>query len=327
MRRIEYYLWLVAIILGLLIFDGKVSCAGEVTSVNITLERFQEEGTPTDCSFCSDIWGSVEDFSSIILTSPLPDTYSLSLASEGDQWAYDQEGTQAAIEAEFIDGLYTFDVTYNDGTPPESTSLNLGGSFPVFPANVAVTAVTGGQVTWDAWASPAYPLGILIEIEEALGTESVRQELSYTDTSYLIPSGFLQDNTVYDLSVSFISSMYPSTHKISISRVSFHTTIIDIVPETITTKTKWITCHIWPPDGYDVTQINQDSIRLKDDIPPVRTSIRKKQQMLVVKFPTSGLSPLVPGPLELTVTGELTDTTPFEGTDSVEVVKKGGKPS
>lgn len=327
MRRIEYYLWLVAIILGLLIFDGKVSSAGEVTSVNITLERFQEEGRPTDCSFCSDVWGSVEEFSSIILTSPLADTYPLSITSDEDQWAFDKEGTQAAIEAEFPDGTYTFNVTYNDGTPPETISLNLGGSFPVFPANIAVTAVTGGQVTWDAWASPADPLGILVEIEEAPGTQSVRQELSYTDTSYLIPSGFLQDDTTYRLSISFFSSTYPYTHKTSISRVWFHTIIIDIVPDTITTKTKWITCHIWPPDGYDVTQIVPDSIRLNVDIQPVKTSIRKKQQMLVVKFPTSGLQPLEPGPLDLTVIGELNDATTFEVTDSVEVVRKGGKPS
>jgi len=47
--------------------------------------------------------------------------------------------------------------------------------------------------------------------------------------------------------------------------------------------------------------------------------------MLVVKFPTSGLT-LEPGPLELTVSGELTDGTTFEDSDTVEVIEKGGKP-
>jgi hypothetical protein len=327
MRRIEYYLWSVAIILGLLILNGEVSRAGDVTSYGIWVDRFQEDGKPTFCAFCSDVWGTVEFFDSIILTSPPLNTYSLSLASEGDQWAFDKEGKQTAIEAEFPDGIYTFNVTYNDGTLPESISLNLGGSFPVFPSNITVTAVTGGQVTWDAWSSPVEPVGILVEIEEVLGTNSVRQELSYTETSYLIPSGFLQDNTTYELSISFISSMYPLAHKSSISKISFHTIIVDIVPDTITTKTKWITCHIWPPDGYDATQIVLDSIRLNGGVKPVRTSIRKKNQILVIKFPTSGLPSLEPGPLNLTVTGELNDATTFEVTDSVEVVQKGGKPS
>jgi len=102
---------------------------------------------------------------------------------------------------------------------------------------------------------------------------------------------------------------------------------IDIVPDTISTRTKSNTCHIWPPDGYDVTEIKTDSIWLNEIIQPVRISVRRKQQMLVVKFPTSGLSPLELGKLELTVIGELNDETPFEGTDSVEVVQKGGKPS
>ena len=110
-----------------------------------------------------------------------------------------------------------------------------------------------------------------------------------------------------------------------LNEIVFTTLIVDIVPDTISTKTKTITCNIWPLDGYDVTEIDLDSIRLNTEIEPVRVSVRRKQQMLVVKFPTSELT-LEPGTLELTVSGELTDETPFEGTDSVEVVQKGGKP-
>jgi hypothetical protein len=114
---------------------------------------------------------------------------------------------------------------------------------------------------------------------------------------------------------------------------SFTTTVIegepaniDIVPDTISNKTKTITCHIWPPDGYDVTEIDADSIRLEESIPPLRTSVRRKQQMLVVKFSTSELD-LTPTPeLVLTVSGDLTDGTDFVDTDSVEVVQK-GKPN
>jgi hypothetical protein len=99
---------------------------------------------------------------------------------------------------------------------------------------------------------------------------------------------------------------------------------IGIVQDTISSKTKTITCNIWPPSGYDVTQIDTSSILLNATIQPVQISVRRKQQMLVVKFPTSELS-LVPGQLELSISGELIDGTPFEDSDTVTVVQKGGK--
>jgi hypothetical protein len=101
---------------------------------------------------------------------------------------------------------------------------------------------------------------------------------------------------------------------------------VDIVPDTISTKTKSITCNIWPPNGYDVTQIDQGSIRLNDEIQPVRISVRQHQQTLIVKFPTSQLL-LEPGTLDLTVIGSLTDGTTFADSDTVEVIERGGKPN
>lgn len=103
---------------------------------------------------------------------------------------------------------------------------------------------------------------------------------------------------------------------------------IDVSQDTISTRAKSITCYIWPPEGYDVTQIDASSIMLSDgiiDIPPDRVSVRRNQ-MLVVKFSTSELS-LEPRELELTVSGDLTDGTTFEDSDSVTVVQKGGKPN
>ena len=99
---------------------------------------------------------------------------------------------------------------------------------------------------------------------------------------------------------------------------------IDILADTIRLKTKWITCHIWPPAGYNVADIKPDSILLEGGILAVRPSIRKKKQILVAKFPASDLN-LQTGPRELFVRGELTDGTPFVGSDFVTVVTKGGK--
>lgn len=102
---------------------------------------------------------------------------------------------------------------------------------------------------------------------------------------------------------------------------------IDIVPDTISTRNKTITCYIWPPAGYDVTEIDQSNIRLEGFIPPDRVSVRSKQQRLVVKFPTAELNLEPISERVLTVTGDLTDGTTFVDNDTVEVVQKGGKPN
>jgi len=100
--------------------------------------------------------------------------------------------------------------------------------------------------------------------------------------------------------------------------------IVDIV-DTITTKTKWIDCYLWLP-GYDVADIDLDSIRLGGSISAVRASVRKKQQMLVVKFSASelNLDPR-PEPYSLTVSGELNGGTTFACSDDITVIQKGGK--
>ena len=102
--------------------------------------------------------------------------------------------------------------------------------------------------------------------------------------------------------------------------------VVEIVHDTISNKTKWITCHIWPSEGYYVEDIIKDSILLNGHIQPVRIFVNNKKQELVVKFSTSELT-LDPGTLDLTVSGELNNGATFEVTDFVEVVKKGGKPS
>jgi hypothetical protein len=100
---------------------------------------------------------------------------------------------------------------------------------------------------------------------------------------------------------------------------------VDIVEDTITTKTKWTTCNISLPENCNVADINPDNILLNGTIPGVRPSINRKQEKLVVKFPVSELNlEPSPDPYELTVSGELTDGTPFAGADDVKMVERGG---
>lgn len=102
---------------------------------------------------------------------------------------------------------------------------------------------------------------------------------------------------------------------------------VDIVEDTITAKTKWTTCNIWLPDNCHAADINPDKITLNGTIKGVRPSVSRKEDKLVVKFLASelNLEPR-PEPYELTVSGELTDGTPFSGVDDVKIVeRKGGK--
>jgi len=104
---------------------------------------------------------------------------------------------------------------------------------------------------------------------------------------------------------------------------------IDIVPDTVTTKAKTITCKIWPPSGYDVTQIDEGSIRLNGTIAPYGRAVYRKgttPQYSLFTFPTSGMfTEPSPNPVPLNVSGQLDDGTPFAGTDYVILVKKGRK--
>jgi hypothetical protein len=98
--------------------------------------------------------------------------------------------------------------------------------------------------------------------------------------------------------------------------------IVDI-SDTITPQTKWITCYL-TFEGYDVADIDIDTIRLEGDIPAVRASIRENQQMVVLRFSGSELD-LAPRlePYLLAVAGQLIDGSTFTGSDYVTVTEKG----
>ena len=112
--------------------------------------------------------------------------------------------------------------------------------------------------------------------------------------------------------------------------------IIDIDPDTLNlgSKGKWITSYIELPEGYLVEDSDIDSVALtmiNDDLldPPLYTIGPSEIgdyddddiPDLMVKFDREELIPLLEvGDAELTVAGELTDGTPFEGSDTIRVI-------
>jgi hypothetical protein len=91
---------------------------------------------------------------------------------------------------------------------------------------------------------------------------------------------------------------------------------VRIIPRSINlaSKGKWIACYIWLPEDCDVAAIDTNSVLLEDEIEPESLKTDEDQQVAIAKFNRSAVQAiLAPGEAELTVGGELTDGTVFEG--------------
>ncbi len=101
-----------------------------------------------------------------------------------------------------------------------------------------------------------------------------------------------------------------------------------IVPQTINLASKgnWITCYIWLPDEYDVADIEPNSIFLESQIQPEQFSVDEQQQVATARFTREDVHTILEvGDIELTITGQLTDRTVFEGADTIKIIDKTGK--
>jgi len=187
--------------------------AADITGYGVTIDRHLNSGI-LSYSFCTDVWGS--DIGAITVVSPSGNTYSLGYIPEEGQWGFDKDGGDHIL-SEFIDGIYIFNVTYTDSTN-ESLSVQLGGSFPPFPEFVSLDSI---NLTWEQWLNPIDPIGIEVGIESEGGAE-ISEWLSASATSYNIPSGFLQDDTIYDIEIMFLTSTNPNAHKNSELTINYH---------------------------------------------------------------------------------------------------------
>jgi len=108
----------------------------------------------------------------------------------------------------------------------------------------------------------------------------------------------------------------------------FHENMVDICEDTINLKEEyqWLTCYIWLPEEYDISDINPDTIHLNDSIEVSCFQIKEELQLLIAKFSWSQVAEMLKsGPFEFIVSGKLFNGTPFDSCDMVTVIDEVNK--
>jgi len=166
----------------------------------------------------------------------------------------------------------------------------------------------------------------------------------YWDRATGILTEFMIENVIVDESLNYVTSTSMSFQIVGTNlwESPFVSATTDIDPDTLNLKSKgkWITAYIELPEGYNVSDIDIYSIRLNDTFPvsllvnppvPVPTEIGDYDNDgipdLKVKFNRKALTShiyhtlgIMYGNVTLTITGNLTDGTMFEGSDTIKVI-------
>ena len=136
-------------------------------------------------------------------------------------------------------------------------------------------------------------------------------------------SGFWLDGTSFTIDLQG-SGTYSHINLFAVINVE-----IEIHPETLnlTSTGRWITCHIWFPEDYEVGDIDPNSVLLEDEIQAESLYVDEQHQVAIAKFNRSEIQNFLElaSEVKLTVSGHFLDGTYFLGTDTIKVINKGRK--
>lgn len=202
----------VLLIVVILLMNLGSGCIPGVLEYEIWLIH-DTDGSSSYYGFYVDVVGVGID--SVTVTAPSTETYTLEYEADEAAWSYGKTG-QDEILSEFVDGIYTINVTYTDSST-EVLEIELGGTVPPLPVLVSIE---NGTITWEEWVGPEDPEYIEVDVQPVMGFE-IEQKLSYTETSYDIPDTILVYGMVYEIEILFLSSKYPNGYKASELNISY----------------------------------------------------------------------------------------------------------
>lgn len=229
----------------------------------------------------------------------------------GDDVTVSFDGINVTFSEVTGSGDTTFDLV--QGEPPSGFQLVPAGTY----YDISTTADYTGSIT------------IAIDYSEAGLTLKQEQILKLMH---------LEDEEWVDITDSVDTEndiIYGTTTSLSPFGVMLSQAVIDINPDTLNlgSKVKWVTAYIELPKGYDVNDIDVTTVLLNEAVEAEERPIEigdydsDGTADLMVKFDGAEVQDLLDpeGEFELTVSGELTDGTPFDGSDTIRVIDKGKK--
>jgi hypothetical protein len=138
---------------------------------------------------------------------------------------------------------------------------------------------------------------------------------------------FLCSDSFGNIYVSGVSVGIGTSHDYAIVKYSFKTNFVptnNINPDSLNLRYKgrWITAYVALPKGYNLNDIDISTILLYDTIPAQWGDMQ--EDTLIIKFDRSEVEDMIGEPcveVELTITGEFYDGTPFTGSDIITVIE------
>ena len=236
-------------------------------------------------------------------------------------------GTSVAVSVPAADLTLTFD-SVTIGGITEAATTDTG---PEAPTGFLLGAPNTEPIYYEITTTATYagPIQISITYDPSRFTNEVDLRLMQWDTQ-LIPPAWADatisvdavNNIIYGqvFHLSIFAVMEPIPHA-----------NIDVDPDTLNLKSKgnWITCFIWLPEGYNVTQIDPSTIMLNDTVPAQAQPVSTGDSHMMVKFDRAMIQELIlsqgikRGSVNLTVVLQLYDGPMFEGSDNIRVLMPG----
>jgi len=224
----------------------------------------------------------------------------------------DIEGNPRPIDGDIIPGTVTDMGAYEFVPPPPVADFSGDPTAGVAPLKIDFTDESIGVITSCSWD---------------FGDTGSSNEQN--------PSHTYNTAGVYTVSLTVTgpggTNTKTKTDYITVNPALAVEATVDFAPDTLNKKSKgkWVTAYIELEAGYDANDIDVSTILLNDTVSaklkPVAVGDHDSNGIsdLMVKFDRALVQELLTAgnEVEVTVSGELTDDTPFEGTDTIRVIE------